>query len=67
MKKSYADSVEKIQQMDVENPTYKDEYLQKYLDSRDVSGLNNAYDEKSFIKFLALDLDVAWDDIPDAE
>jgi hypothetical protein len=67
MKKSYVDSVEKIQQMDVENPTYKDEYLQKYLESRDVSGLNNAYDEKSFIKFLALDLDVAWDDIPDAE
>lgn len=46
-----------LDKYDVENPTFKDEYFEKYTEARKSAGLKEDYKE-SFIKYMVEDLDI---------
>ena len=59
MKESYLSSVERIKELDVEHPEYKDQYKEKYMEARRQAGIPD--EKNSFVEYLALDIDTEWD------
>jgi hypothetical protein len=59
MKESYLSSIERIKELDVEHPEYKDQYKEKYMEARREAGIPD--EKNSFVEFLALDIDTEWD------
>lgn len=59
MKESYLSSVQRIKELDLEYPEYKDQYKEKYMEARRQAGIPD--EKNSFVEFLALDIDTEWD------
>lgn len=60
MKNSYVTSVERIKELDVEFPQYKEDYKEKYMKARRDSGIPD--EQNSFVEFLGEDINTKWDD-----
>lgn len=61
METSYYDTIQHIQELDVQYPEYKDQYKDKYMKARREVDLPDT--EDSFLQYLSLDLDVDIKDI----
>ena len=61
MKNSYDEAIEIIKKYDETEPTFKENYKEKYYSARREAGIQD--DEESFLKYLNLDLDVDWDSL----
>lgn len=59
MKESYLSSIERIKEIDIEHPEYKDQYKEKYMEARRQAGIPD--EKNSFVEYLALDIDTEWD------
>lgn len=59
MKHSYLTSVDRIKQLDEENPEYKEQYLEKYMSARREAGIPD--EKSSFVEYLGLDINTEWD------
>lgn len=59
MKNSYVSSVERIKELDVEFPEYKEDYKEKYMKARRDSGIPD--EQNSFVEFLGEDINTDWD------
>ena len=59
MKTSYLTSVDRIKQLDAENPDYKEQYLEKYMSARREAGIPD--EKSSFVEYLGLDINTEWD------
>ena len=59
MKESYLTSIERIKEIDIEHPEYKDQYKEKYMEARRQAGIPD--EKNSFVEYLALDIDTEWD------
>lgn len=55
MKTLVQHATEAIEKSEAENPTFKDQYKQKYFDARKEAGLQDSATEESFLKYLGLD------------
>ena len=59
MKESYLSSIERIKEIDLEHPEYKDQYKEKYMEARRQAGIPD--EKNSFVEYLALDINTEWD------
>jgi len=59
MKESYLSSIERIKEIDIEHPEYKEQYKEKYMEARRQAGIPD--EKNSFVEYLALDIDTEWD------
>ena len=59
MKESYLTSIERIKEIDIEHPEYKEQYKEKYMEARRQAGIPD--EKNSFVEYLALDIDTEWD------
>jgi hypothetical protein len=59
MKNSYVTSVERIKELDVEFPQYKEDYKEKYMKARRDSGIPD--EQNSFVEFLGVDINTEGD------
>jgi len=59
MKESYLSSIERIKEIDIEHPEYKDQYKEKYMEARRQAGIPD--EKNSFVEYLALDINTEWD------
>jgi hypothetical protein len=56
MKESYSIAHQEIEKAEEENPSFKEEYKEKYMKARRDAGIPD--DENSFLKYLGLDIDM---------
>lgn len=63
MRKTYFSAVLRIKELDESNKDFAKQYLDKYMEARKSSGIQN--DNNSFIEYLGLDLDVPIEDAED--
>ena len=61
MKESYDEAIEIIKHYDETEPTFKENYKEKYFEARREAGIKD--DEESFLKYMNLDLKVDWDEL----
>jgi hypothetical protein len=45
-----------VEQLDIENPTFRDQYFEKYMEARKHSGLDQQEQQDNFIKFMVEDV-----------
>lgn len=61
MKESYDQAIEIIKKYDETEPTFKENYKEKYFEARREAGIKD--DEESFLKYMNLDLKIDWDEL----
>lgn len=59
MKDSYLSAVERIKELDVENPEFQNEYKEKYFQARRDAGIPD--EKNSWVEYLGIDIDTEWD------
>jgi hypothetical protein len=59
MKDSYLSAVERIKELDVENPEFQNEYKEKYFQARRDAGIPD--EKNSWVEYLGVDIDTEWD------
>lgn len=59
MKTSYLQSIERIKEIDIEKPEFKEEYKEKYMSARRDAGIPD--EKNSFVEYLGLDIETDWD------
>jgi hypothetical protein len=59
MKDSYTSAVDRIKELDVENPEFQNEYKEKYFQARRDAGIPD--EKNSWVEFLGVDIDTEWD------
>tara|TARA_B100001248_G_C27328146_1_gene430065 strand:+ start:98 stop:943 length:846 start_codon:yes stop_codon:yes gene_type:complete len=59
MKNSYIQSIDRIKEIDLENPNFKEEYKEKYMSARRDAGIPD--EKNSFVEYLGLDIETDWD------
>lgn len=61
MKQSYDEAIKIIKKYDETEPTFKDDYKEKYFEARREAGIKD--DEESFLKYMNMDLEVDWNEL----
>ena len=61
MKESYDDAIKIIKKYDETEPTFRENYKERYFEARREAGIKD--DENSFLKYMNLDLKVDWDQL----
>lgn len=59
MKTSYLQSIERIKEIDIEMPEFKEQYKEKYMSARRDAGIPD--EKNSFVEYLGLDIETDWD------
>ena len=59
MKESYLSAVNRIKELDVDNPKFQDEYKEKYFQARRDAGIPD--EKNSWVEYLGVDIDTEWD------
>jgi hypothetical protein len=59
MKNSYLQSIERIKEIDIEMPEFKEQYKEKYMSARRDAGIPD--EKNSFVEYLGLDIETDWD------
>lgn len=59
MKNSYLQSIQRIKEIDIEKPEFKEQYKEKYMSARRDAGIPD--EKNSFVEYLGLDIETDWD------
>ena len=65
MKDSYLSAVNRIKELDVENPEFQNEYKEKYFQARRDAGIPD--EKNSWVEYLGVDIDTEWDNFKGQE